>query len=245
MTIAGGVCDAVAYIEMSYESRWGQDLLHNLVMWRAIRHQFIFGNSEVKSGTGQPRHFSFEAYLHKRLGHIVVCVVEVDRNIWLMTLLVLTPLVYFCLNLDLLHVGEFLCVSAYCLLGVGFLVGHVLETDTKRLTPTLPADARKILLLFSGTSTYMLMKHHDARDEELRFGAPGLEGLEDEQVKLGSPPESDAKRLRLTSGRRREALDLWYRERYAFIFELLAFWQAIQVGPQAFHGDFELMKAFR
>ena len=53
-------------------------------MWRAIRHQFIFGNSEV-SGTC-PRHFSFEAYLRERLGHIVVCVVEVDRNIWLMKL---------------------------------------------------------------------------------------------------------------------------------------------------------------
>ena len=113
----------------------------------------------------------------------------------------LTPLVYFCLNLDLLHVGEFLCVSAYCLLLTGFLVGHVLETDTTRLTPTLPSDARKILLLFSGTSSYMLMKHHDPREEELRFGAPGLQGLEDEQVKLGSPPVSDPKRLRLTSVR--------------------------------------------
>jgi hypothetical protein len=41
----------------------------------------------VKSGhISCPRQFSFEAYLRERLGHIVVCVVEVDRNIWLMTL---------------------------------------------------------------------------------------------------------------------------------------------------------------
>lgn len=198
------------------------DVVHNLVMWRAIRHRFIFGQkSEVKSGhISCPRQFSFEAYLRERLGHIVVCVVEVDRNIWLMTLLVLTPLVYWCINLDLLHVGGFLCLTAYSLLAVGFVVGHVLETDTLWLTPTLPTDARKILILFSGTSTYMLMKHYDLSqhpDAELKFGAPGLEDLELEEVDLGEPPVSDPKRLRLTS------------VRYAFIFELLAFWQAIQV----------------
>ena len=41
----------------------------------------------MKSGhISCPRQFSFEAYLRERLGLIVVCVVEVDRNIWLMTL---------------------------------------------------------------------------------------------------------------------------------------------------------------
>eukprot|EP00434_Breviolum_minutum_P000311 symbB.v1.2.000259.t1/scaffold20.1/size571870/4 len=197
------------------------DMLHNLMMWRAIRHQFIFGQ-EAKSGhISCPRQFSFEAYLRERLGHIVVCVVEVDRNIWLMTLLVLTPLVYWCINLDLLHVGEFLCLTAYSLLALGFLIGRLLETDTLWLTPTLPTDARQILVLFSGTSTYMLMKHYDLNeqrmDAELKFGAPGLEKVELQEVDLGRPPISDPKRLRLTS------------VRYAFIFELLAFWQAIQV----------------
>eukprot|EP00435_Cladocopium_sp_Y103_P026885 s343_g6.t1 len=64
------------------------------------------------------------------------------------------------------------------------------------------------------------MKHYDLSqhpDAELKFGAPGLEDLELEEVDLGEPPVSDPKRLRLTS------------VRYAFIFELLAFWQAIQV----------------
>ena len=36
-------------------------------------------------------------------------------------------------------------------------MGYLLENDTLSLTPTLPGDARKILLLFSGTSTAMLM----------------------------------------------------------------------------------------
>ena len=36
-------------------------------------------------------------------------------------------------------------------------MGYLLEHDTLSLTPTLPPDARKILLLFSGTSTNMLM----------------------------------------------------------------------------------------
>ncbi|CAK9030784.1 Calmodulin-like protein 5 (Calmodulin-like skin protein) [Durusdinium trenchii] len=197
------------------------DLLHNLVMWRAIRHQFIFGRrSEVKSGQiSCPRQFSFESYLRERLGHIVVCVVEVDRNIWLMTLLVLTPSVLCCVSMDIFHVGEFLCLSAYFLLAMGVLIGHILETDTLWLTPILPTDARKILILFSGTSTYMLMKQYDAStlNAELKFGAPGLQGLEAQEVELGKPPVSDPKRLRLTSSR------------YAFLFELLAFWQAIQV----------------
>lgn len=70
----------------------------------------------------------------------------------LRTLLVLTPLVYWCINLDLLHVGEFLCLTAYSLLALGFLIGRLLETDTLWLTPTLPTDARQILVLFSGTS---------------------------------------------------------------------------------------------
>ena len=70
----------------------------------------------------------------------------------LRTLLVLTPLVYWCINLDLLHVGEFLCLTAYSLLAFGFLIGRLLETDTLWLTPTLPTDARQILVLFSGTS---------------------------------------------------------------------------------------------
>ena len=39
----------------------------------------------------------------------------------------------------------------------GVVVGYLLEHDTLSLTPTLPEDARKILLLFSGTSTNMLM----------------------------------------------------------------------------------------
>ena len=39
----------------------------------------------------------------------------------------------------------------------GVVVGYLLEHDTLSLTPTLPEDARKILILFSGTSTNMLM----------------------------------------------------------------------------------------
>ena len=46
------------------------------------------------------------------------------------------------------QVGGFLCLTAYSLLAVGVVVGHVLETDTLWLTPTLPTDARKILILF-------------------------------------------------------------------------------------------------
>lgn len=54
--------------------------------------------------------------------------------------------------MDFFAVGEFLCMSAYFLLAAGILVGYLLETDTLCLTPTLPLDARKILILFSGTS---------------------------------------------------------------------------------------------
>ncbi|CAE7888409.1 Cetn4 [Symbiodinium necroappetens] len=198
------------------------DTLHSLVMWRAIRHQFIFGAARGKSHShiSCPRQFSFEAYLRERLGHIVVCVVEVDMWIWLTSLVLLTPVLYGCIHLDLFAVGEFLCMSAYFLLMAGVVVGYLLEHDTLSLTPTLPEDARKILLLFSGTSTNMLMKQYDVSstvNAELKFGAPGLCNVEMEKVELGPTPAANFKRASLST------------EWYAFIFELLAFWQAIQV----------------
>jgi len=198
------------------------DTLHSLVMWRAIRHQFIFGSARGKSRShiSCPRQFSFEAYLRERLGHIVVCVVEVDMWIWLTSLVVLTPVLYGCIHLDLFAVGEFLCMSAYFLLMAGVVVGYLLEHDTLSLTPTLPEDARKILILFSGTSTNMLMKQYDVSstvNAELKFGAPGLCNVEMEKVELGPTPAANFKRASLST------------EWYAFIFELLAFWQAIQV----------------
>ncbi|CAE7824841.1 BPM2 [Symbiodinium sp. KB8] len=121
--------------------RWmvlSHDTLRNLVMWRAIRHQFIFGeNSKARSGQiSCPRQFSFESYLRERLGRIVVHVVEVDMYIWLATLLTLTPMLYVCIHLD--FYAELLCFLAYFLLGIGVFVGHLIEKDTLALTPTLP-----------------------------------------------------------------------------------------------------------
>lgn len=86
--------------------------------------------SQVKSGQiSCPRQFSFESYLRERLGHIVVCVVEVDRNIWLMKLGWSSNLqsafwgrglTYFnvkaCSNLldDISRPGFFRCVVTHC-----------------------------------------------------------------------------------------------------------------------------------
>jgi len=205
--------------------RWmvlSHDTLRNLVMWRAIRHQFIFGeNSKARSGQiACPRQFSFESYLRERLGRIVVHVVEVDMYIWLATLLTLTPMLYVCIHLDFYAVNELLCFLAYFLLGIGVLVGYLLEKDTLALTPTLPEDARQILVLFSGTSTYMLMKHYDMTSTicaELKFGAPGLCNIDIDNVELGKAPASSFQRASMTT------------EHYAFIFEFLAWWQAILV----------------
>lgn len=205
--------------------RWmvlSHDTLRNLVMWRAIRHQFIFGeNSKARSGQiSCPRQFSFESYLRERLGRIVVHVVEVDMYIWLATLLTLTPMLYVCIHLDFYAVNELLCFLAYFLLGIGVFVGHLIEKDTLALTPTLPEDARQILVLFSGTSTYMLMKHYDMTSTicaELKFGAPGLCNIDIDNVELGKAPASSFQRASMTT------------EHYAFIFEFLAWWQAILV----------------
>ncbi|CAE7332501.1 CML13 [Symbiodinium natans] len=198
------------------------DTLRNLVMWRAIRHQFIFGaNSKAKSGSiSCPRQFSFESYLRERLGRIVVHVVEVDMYIWLSTLLTLTPMLYGCIHLNFYAVNELLVFVSYLLLAIGMVVAYLLESDTLALTPTLPEDARQILVLFSGTSSYMLMKHYDMTSTicaELKFGAPGLCDVDIDNVELGKAPASSFQRASMKT------------EHYAFIFELLAFWQAILV----------------
>jgi len=141
-------------------------------------------------------------------------------RIWLTSLFALSPIVFGCVHLNMFAVGEFLCLAAYLLLAAGILVGYMLESDTLSLTPTLPADARKILLLFSGTSTNMLMKHYDILstvNAELKFGAPGLCNIETEKVELGSAPSDSFRRASLST------------EHYAFVFELLAFWQALLV----------------
>ncbi|CAE8611116.1 unnamed protein product [Polarella glacialis] len=206
------------------------DTLHNLVMWRAIRHEFIFGDRGDPGESKRvpcPQQFSFEVYLRERLGQTVLSVIEVDMWIWLLTLIVLMPITFICLHLDLAGVEEVQCLMAYLLLAAGLAIGYQLEADTLNRTPTLPRDARKILRLFSGTSTQMLMKEFDRSkfergdvDMEQKFGAPGLGGVEKEgRIELGPSPSQSSKRPDgfMTS------------TRYAQLFELLAFWQAISV----------------
>ena len=85
--------------------------------------------------------------------------------------------------MDIFHVGEFLCLSAYFLLAMGVLIGHILETDTLWLTPILPTDARKILILFSGTSASTLKVR---RVQEVEFVLE--EG--DQKRDFQNPPKS-------------------------------------------------------
>ncbi|CAK0795533.1 unnamed protein product [Prorocentrum cordatum] len=71
------------------------DPLHKLVMWRAIRHEFLFPRSKFTRGEDamslRPELglFSFEGYLRARLGKTAVDVVQVDGSTWLLTLAVL------------------------------------------------------------------------------------------------------------------------------------------------------------
>lgn len=55
--------------------------VHKLVMWRAVRHGFLFQGpqSELLAQEGVvPGLFSFETFLEQQLGQIVLGLVEVD-----------------------------------------------------------------------------------------------------------------------------------------------------------------------
>jgi len=194
--------------------RWR--LLHKIIMWRAIRHEFLFpsaiGKQEVRT-VPDPSLFSFAEYLRQRLGKVVVSLIHVDRWTWGMTLLLLAPPLYLCqwypnVLPELVH-----CALVWVLFFVGLAMCVALERDTFRLTPAVPEDGRRIMRLFAGESFQML------RREKLPGwkDRPGMEHLAMDPPKLGLPDALTKGTGRLTS----HGFKTWFR--------MLSFMQAVSV----------------
>jgi len=192
--------------------------LHKVIMWRAIRHEFLFP-SPAEEDPGRenrkvidPSLFSFEQYLRTRLGKVVLSLIHVDRWTWFVSLaLMAIPLwinkTYTWIPNEALHCGVAWFIG---LLGVIMVV--ILEHDTFRLTPSLPKQVHKVLQIFSGESVQML------RRTKLPGWAdrPGLEGPS-EDAKVGLPLALRGKKPLLSSGTSK------------LFFRMISFFQAVSV----------------
>mmetsp|Transcript_88521 Transcript_88521/g.264027 ORF Transcript_88521/g.264027 Transcript_88521/m.264027 type:complete len:578 (-) Transcript_88521:93-1826(-) len=205
--------------------RLRQDRLHKLVMFRAIRHEFLYPRKENRRGTPRvrdPALFSFEAYLRERLGVAVLALVEINIGTWVATLLLLVPVLYFTLQLNSLYVQAVQCTLAWLLAAVAAVLTIMLEEDTYKFTPEVPQDSRDALRLFDGTSTQMLRRASQvtrygsdtgrkiAQSTRGRRFRPGLGDLTQKaKPKLSVPPffqENADKRLFLSSQAYEQAL---------------------------------------
>jgi len=202
--------------------------INKLLMWRAIRHDFLFPadadkNLKVK-GLSNPMFFSFERYLFRQMGKTVLSVVKVGLSTWVLTLLILVPLLYYCITLDLAAVEVLQFAAAWALLGMTALLTFVLEEETYKLTPGIPEDARQILRLFAGTSSSMTRRAatFGEADESLpSIGELAVPGL-------GDVAEMEHPTLSPCPAERGEANFLSTRF-LTSAFRTLAFWQALIV----------------
>jgi len=161
--------------------------LHKLIMWRAIRHEFLFPSMTV-GGRGlrmvpDASLFCFEEYLRRRMGKVVLSLIHVNRQMWLATLLLLTVPLFLCRRFGWMPAAVH-CALAWLLGLAGVIMSLLLERDTFRLTPSVPEDGRGIVRLFSGESFQQL------RREKLPGwrGRPGLAEGEQAPLALGLPP---------------------------------------------------------
>jgi Ca2+-binding EF-hand superfamily protein len=234
-------------VELSYgkEFGWGNTLferikmrenpLTKLVMWRVIRHEFLFPSASSEkshkrsadnSEMPKPRFFSFQEYLGEKLGRTVLGLVEVDQQVWLLTLMVLIPLVFYVITLDLDSAQILQCSCAWSLLvGAWFLV-NALEEETYRLTPKVPSDARQILRLLEGTNA-AFAADEVVLSKNVESPTPGLHGGSSlPPPKLDRPVAfTDAEK----GGTERPNGDFLPTKLYERAFQVIAFWQAVIV----------------
>jgi len=189
--------------------------LHKLIMWRAIRHEFLFPSATSKgvSVAVDPSVFSFAEYLRQRLGKVIVSLIHVDRWTWAVSLLLLAGPLYFCRWFPNIPHEAVHCVLVWGLFFIGVAMAVALESDTFRFTPAVPKDGRKIMKLFSRESFQTLR----------RTKLPGFKGSKDseqadeEQPKLGLPPAVQKGSTRRSS----QGFRNWFR--------MLSFMQAVSV----------------
>lgn len=159
-----------------------QDTVHKLIMFRAIRHEFLYPRQDtrsVKPRVRDPATFSFENYLRLRLGVTVRALVEIDISTWVATLIILVPIIYLSLQLPPVYAQAVQCSLAWLLVAAGVFLTWLLEEDTWKFAPQVPEDGRQILRLFCGTSTQMLRRASQvARGMKFAGGGEGAEVLQ-------------------------------------------------------------------
>jgi len=200
---------------------WG-DHISNHIMWRAIRHDFLFpkidewyamGHKKVKT-VPDVGLFSFEHYLRLRMGKIVLSVIHLDRWTWLVTLgLLALPLwavkAYPWIPSEFVH-----CFLAWTLALLGLIMTAVLQRDTFLFTPPVPRQVLKIMHLFSGESFQIL------RRAKLPgwLDRPILDDPDHEQPQLEHAPALIQKRPAFFKS-----------DRLRLYFRMLSFLQAVSV----------------
>jgi len=202
------------------------DNLRSLVAWRSLRHEFLFPSSLGKSKVPNPAMFSYSAYLRCCMTGVVLSLVELDKRVWCMTLLLPWPVMCFqrSLTLDSWMLG--LCFFAWGLFFAAVLLSLALEEDLRGLMPahSLPEDPRQILLFFQGTSTSEMLQdiisHSGAMDgapmspqeRAIKRGAPGFRSM-----RPFCPAPRAPKRFILS------------QKSYEELLRILGFWQAISI----------------
>jgi len=154
-----------------YGSNWVDRLLnrdrplHKLLRWRAIRHEFLFPNTKQVVGgktvskVPDPSLFSFEQYLHDRLGKVVLNLIHVDRWTWVVALGLMAAPLYFIkhfpgtVSVELIH-----CVMAWSIAVISLGLCVSLDNDLMKFTPKLPEKVTDILKLFAGESYQQLRR---------------------------------------------------------------------------------------
>mmetsp|Transcript_123856 Transcript_123856/g.246443 ORF Transcript_123856/g.246443 Transcript_123856/m.246443 type:complete len:765 (+) Transcript_123856:77-2371(+) len=205
----------------AFYNRYSKEhLLHRLVLWRAVRHEFMFParNEPWDGGRGQrvsdPSFFSFADYLRPTMGKVVLSLIHIDRATWTLTLVLLAVPLYIC-NIWTWVPSEVVnCACAWTLCLVGFAMAAILEQDTLLLTPPVPREVPAILQLFSGESMQKLRR-------EKMPGWKDRPDLEHHPSPKGAPPPRLGLARALTS--------FLSNKGYSRFFRALSFFQAVSV----------------
>jgi len=159
--------------------------LRRIVIWRALRHHFLFpaiqrDSSRIR-GMLDPSLFNFEQYLRPTLAKVVLSLIHVDRITWFITVMLLIGPLYAHRLFPWLPNEALVCAVAWLLALAGFALASFLDKDVVQMTPQVPEEASSILRLFSGENIQMLRR--------LRLpgwsSRPGLEV--NSKAKLGAP----------------------------------------------------------
>lgn len=191
--------------------------LHKLLMWRAIRHEFLFPADVPQQPKAirvpDPALFSLEDYFRTKLGKVVLSLIHVDRPTWVAALGVLAIPLYLHKHLPHIPNEAVHCLIAWIIAGVGILMAVVLEHDCFQFTPKVPKKPTEILKLFSGESFQML------RRSKLPGWRDRVLGSDEAASRTAlEPPEA------MVRGKRPGFLS---PQGYRLLFRILSFFQAV------------------